>query len=119
MATTGTILDTMLVETCVYWAPTAGSNNSGQKRFESPVELLCRWVEKRQVFIDRLGNTQESKAKVRVRVDVVELGVLWYGTLATLTSTSDPFLNPNAYEIRYFCRIPKRRGDDVYRYCLL
>lgn len=113
------IIDRMLVETCVYWAPTDGSDNSGQKRFASPVELLCRWVEKREVFTDRNGNMQESKAKVRVRVNVEELGVLWYGTLATLVSSSDPFLNTNAYEIRYFCRIPKRQGDDIYRYCLL
>lgn len=121
------ILRTMLKQTCVYWAPTE-ITGEGQRLFASPVEVKCRWEDVIASFIDRMGNPQQSKARVYVGVDVAPLGVLWLppvsikltagAALAQLESEDDPFLNLNAYEIRQFERLPtlkQRNTRDVLR----
>lgn len=107
-----------LDQTCVYWPPGEVDYN-GQKQFGSPVELACRWVEASEVFLDSNGNQQVSHTKVRLDADVLELGVLWEGTLATKSADPDPFANSGAYEIRKYRKIPSRRATEFLRIALL
>lgn len=115
------IIERMRRQKCVYWAPEV-VNYNGKATFAAPVELKCRWVEKREMFLDRQGNTQVSRAKVRfAETDLQELGVLWLGLLTEIApgSITDPFLNENAWEIRKFEKIPNRWATDYLRIALL
>lgn len=111
------IIERMRVQYCVYWAPTLPPDNYGQVQFATPVELRCRWVDCREVFLDRLANEQVSRAKVRFADDILELGVLWLGRLTSITPAAppDPFVNENAWQIRKVDKIPNRWGYDFLR----
>jgi len=112
-------LSNMMIHQIVYWAPLAVGND-GQVTFKSPVQLPCgRWTDQSETFIDKNGNTQVSRAKVRLTTDVVELGVLWKGKLADLESRTDPFLNPNAWGIRLYRKIYSRDGGEALRIAML
>jgi hypothetical protein len=97
-------------QTAVYWG-NPKDDGGGGKTFDDPVEINCRWEEKKQL-IDRVGErTGEqivSKAAVTVLQDVDELGYLFLGTLYDLSSSEEgnPRLLDNAYEIKRFDRIP-------------
>lgn len=110
----------MYIEDAVYWAPLDPDDN-GQKVFAAPVAVKVRWKDESEMFIDATGNNQVSRARVRVDRDVEELGVLWKGLLAGITtgSDTDPFLNSRAFEIRRFMKIPNRRAEDFVRVALL
>lgn len=122
------ILEDMRQQRAVYWPPMPPTRH-GQKTYDTPVELLVRWEQTGEVFLDRDGNQQVSRAMVYVGDDVLELGVLWLSTktlddsegsaLGELTDESDPFLNPGAYEIRRFEKMPTLDGalDDEYLRC--
>jgi hypothetical protein len=122
------ILEDMRVQWAVYWPPGPLSDEA-TRTFGEPVELLVRWEEVTEMFLDRQGNEQVSKSKVYVGEDLTELGVLWLSPavadnsvgsgLAELVSESDPFANPKAYEIRRFDRIPTLDGDEFLRIAYL
>lgn len=109
------LLDVMYPHQVVYWAPSGTVDDNGQVTFAAPVQLCGRWVETTEMFLDRKGNEQASRAKVRLKQDVEELGVLWLGCLSNLTSTVDPFANPKAWEIRKFNRTANRRATKYLR----
>jgi len=107
------------IHRAVYWAPN-GINNNGQVIFSSPAELCCRWNDHIETFMDRNGNQEISRAKVRLPYVLEELGVLWQGCLVDLTSpTTNPFANRNAWEIRQFRIVSSRHGGTVLRYAIL
>lgn len=111
------LLDNMYVHNVVYWAPLGASavDHNGQVTFASPVQICGRWNEITEMFLDRNGNHQMSRVKVRLRQDVEELGVLWKGCLADLTSESDPFAQDGAWEIRKFSKIGNRHATKYLR----
>lgn len=125
------VLDEMCNQIAVYWAPGA-ETQSGQVVYTvQPVEIACRWEDTASVFIDRQGDEATSKAEVFVREKVSELGVLWLSnysiedppgcalqSLATC-SQNNPFLNPNAYEIRRVEIVPTVDDEDREICCYL
>lgn len=115
------ILDTMRRQKAVYWDP-AGTDETGRKGYAAPVELRVRWEDVQEMFTDKNGSQSVSKAKVYPGEDLDLQGVLWHGALASLTSTTDPFLNPGASEIRGWSKLPTARPkseDDALRIAYL
>lgn len=110
------ILRKMRRQTCVYWAPGQIGVEGNVETWEDPVELLVRWEDCVEQYIDRNGTPQTSSAKVFVGVDVVTLGVLWLPPenvlipegqgLAQVVDEDNPFKNPGAFEIRKFDKLP-------------
>jgi hypothetical protein len=119
------ILQSALVMRCVYWSPQIDSNGSqlvdsnGKALFNTPIQIHCRWSDKVEVFLDKNGNQQISKAWVRVPFEVLELGVLWFGFLRNINVSGDPFDNTDAWEIRLYKEIPNRWGYDSLKMAIL
>jgi hypothetical protein len=116
------LLEDMREQRAVYWPPGPLDQN-GQHTFLEPVEILVRWEQSGEIFLDRQGNEQVSRAEVYVGElpeggEVEELGALWLSSktiddadgsgLAEIVagSETDPFLNEGAYEIRKFVKYP-------------
>jgi hypothetical protein len=90
-----------LNQTLVYWGP-AGVNGFGESLFQDPVELACRWEDKRELFRNKEGQEVMSSSVV-YPVSAVSLGgYLFLGTLADLSSAEEdnPRLVQNAKEVR-------------------
>lgn len=108
-----------LKDDVVYFAPGAVQAN-GQYAYAAPVVLKALWLEATEEFLDRNGAKQVSKTVVFLPQDVQLLGVLWLGTIADLTSESEPFMNPGAYEIRGFTKAHRlRKTTDFVRAAFL
>ena len=113
------ITQSSLIEVAVYWSPQIDANGSqlvddyGKALFNPPCQIFCKWDEKTVVFLDNKGNTQYSKAVVRVQYPVLELGVLWYGLLQNINPSGDPFDNDDAWEIRLYTEERSRWGNSV------
>lgn len=119
-------MEEVLTQLAVYWHP-AGLGNEGQKTFEAPIEITCRWENITEVFLLREGGEARSRAKVMCDRDLAELGVLWidpetFGmglnegdALAALEDEEDPFENDGAFEIRRFDKLPDFDGEEVVR----
>jgi hypothetical protein len=122
-------MDDLLNQRAVYWAPLV-VNDEGQKAFDDPIEVRCRWEDIVEEFITRgTGASQTSKSKVLVDQDLEELGVLWLppnsteldegGAIAQLTSEDEPMANDDAFEIRRFDKIPNVDADEFVRIAYL
>lgn len=115
------LITRMLKQTCVYWPPasedTAGTANDefGQRQFGTAVELTCRWVDIAEQFIGVDGTKLVSKSKVYVDRGVSIGGVLCLGTIATMSSLTDPKLNEGAGEILNFSSLPNIRATEFLR----
>lgn len=108
------------VETAVYWG-TPQNDGYGGFTYADPVEILCRWEEKTEVDIGWFstgfpGNLFLSKASVMVLQDLDVQGMLYHGTLASLSAydTSKPIEIPGAYTIHRFDKIPMARKTDEF-----
>lgn len=99
---------TRLSDDAVYFPPSTVGRD-GQRSFGEPVAIKCDWLDSKEEFLDKNGGKQVSKAVVFVDQDVELLGVLWHGTIAELTSESEPFKNEGAYEIRKFDKVSRLR----------
>lgn len=123
-----------LTQLAVYWKRKEGevSDETGQVRFEDPIEVPCRWFDQTQTILDTKGNQVISRAWAMVDRDLTALGVLWLppgedgskglppdgSALAQVTDAADPFGNDGAFEIRSVKKIKRRRGD-YYREVLM
>ena len=108
------LIDTFMRQRCVYWAP-AGTDDSGNPKYEDPVELKCRWEDNVQEYMDPAGNRMVSNAQVFVPVKVETRGVLWRGRYDDVEDYTDPFANPDAYEIRRYTEQPNIRATKFLR----
>lgn len=123
-------LEDMLNQRAVYW-PTLGINDEGQREYDEPVEIVCRWEMIAESFLDRgTGNMAQSRSKVFSDRDLTELGVLWLPpdsgvgldegqALFQLTNEDEPFSNAGAFEIRRFDKMPNFDGDEFVRIAYL
>jgi len=108
----------MLKQKAVYWEP-IGFGPSGEPTFDAPVQIKCRWEDTSEVFIDGQGVNQVSNSIVYVDRDVKVQGQLWFGKLNELSSQNTPALNPGAYAIRKFDRIPDLKVKKFLRLAYL
>lgn len=107
------IIEDMRQQKAVYWAP-EGVDQFNRRTYAAPVEIDCRWVDKREIFRTKDGQEKVSKSIVYPdRVLDEEGGVLREGTLAELTSTTAPFENTNTWEIQAFGKTPTLDNDAI------
>ena len=86
-------------QTAVYWEYT-GEGGTGVPVFEDPVEILVRWEDKQEIYIDADGEEARSSAIVYPAVEVANKGYLFLGDLTDLSSDpSDPREFPAARRI--------------------
>jgi hypothetical protein len=97
------------VQTAVYWdAPI--NDGYGGFTWAVPVELDVRWDAVSEKIITQRGGGEEiiSQAKVEVLQDVEINGMMYLGTLASLSvaEKANPMLLEDAYLIQRFDKIP-------------
>lgn len=91
----------------VYWSrPTP--REDGSNAYAAPVEIKCFWKDGTQYIPDRDMRDVSVKALIYVSQDLDEMGMLYLGTLSSLTTAqkADPRLVNRAYEITRFEKIP-------------
>lgn len=118
----------MLKQLAVYWAPGV-ADAFGEVTFASPVEVKVRWVDCLEAFTDLQGVSRLCKSKVYSEIDLQVKGVLWLSSysasatpglaLAALTSSANPFANPNAWEIQRFDKLPTLKATKFLRTAFL
>lgn len=109
------ILKKMRRQIAVHW-PVIGVTREGKKTYGDPEELVVRWEDCNDQFLDQNGSLQTSKAKVYTGVDLKLMSVLWLSSqmlgsspgsaLEELTDPVNPLKNPNAYAVRKFDKLP-------------
>lgn len=100
---------------CVYWAP-KGKNQFGKPLFENPVELGCRWEDRKSRRMDATGVEQIFNGKVFVGIDLDLDGVLWHGLLIDVPVDGDPSIPPDDVQIiAAFDKVGKIRNDKFVR----
>ncbi len=107
----------LLKQTAVYWPPEDGYDDFGQPTVSSPQELICRWEDTAEEFIDAQGTKTVSKAQVFLDEDVEVKGLLMLGTLAEAEASDFPTdpKEAGALEIRSFQKTPRVKGTAFVR----
>lgn len=131
-AATDIFIEDVLNQRAVYWH-FEGVGNDGRPLLIDPIEIVCRYEQVTETYINRITNQPEmSRSKVFCDRDLLERGVIWIppdsgvnlaegGALAQLV-TDDPeraFENPGAYEIQRFDKLPNFDGDEFVRLAFL
>jgi hypothetical protein len=109
-------VDKYLQQKAVYWgSPIQGA--FGGKTFADPVEIDCRWRDRREIFQLANGEQVVSRAVILVDRDVDEQGMLYLGELDDLESSqqANPMTISRAYPIRRFDKIPDRTASNFLR----
>jgi len=108
------LIDTVFTyDVAVYWSP-LGLDSFGQRTYNAPVEIQCRWSEKNDRVIDSHGEEALSRAMVIVGQDVVPGGVLLHSELDSSVDDT-PSNNTGAWEIIRFDKIPNKRNTKYLR----
>ncbi len=108
------------VQDAVYWGnPVA--NGYGGYTFNAPVEIKCRWEDKKQVVADNDGKELVIRSQVYVLQDLNEEGYLFLGELNDLSSDpSNPRTEDSTYQIKRFHKVPALgRTDEFLRIAYL
>jgi len=102
-----------LKQTCVYWGSPIVDGYGG-RTFDAPVELSCRWEDRRELFRDASGNEVVSESIVLLGQSVDLGGFLYLGTISDLDSSlsvpSEVDGMEAAREIRYVKKTPDLKG---------
>ena len=110
----------MLKQTAVYWELSAFEfDNYGQPIPTSPIEIKVRWEDVGEEFINEIGTTQLSRARVYVDRDVEVGGILMLGTEDDITDSVDIKENDGAWEIKRFEKLPTLNAKQFLRTCYL
>lgn len=114
-------IETTLAKLCkqiaVYWGNPV-SNGSNGFTFDDPVEINCRWEDKKELIQDTQGNEIVSTATVFVLQDLDELGYLYLGTLDDFESSGigdDPKNTYGSFQIKRFNKIPSLKRNEYIR----
>jgi len=89
-------------QTAVYWRNPVDDHYGG-KTFDDPIEIKCRWEDKKQVIQNPDGTSMISRAVVIVLQDVDYEGLLYLTTLSSLTTSQ----KANPREIEDICIIKR------------
>lgn len=108
------------VQTAVYW-PSPTPDGYGGMTYGTPKEIKCRWTDKVQVIKWQssyvpTSNEFISYAEILLYDDVVLQGVLWLGSLASLSTAQKvaPLTIPGAREIKTLERVPLFRSSKEF-----
>ncbi len=113
----------MLKQTAVYWP--LGSEESGgvdvdeygRPNYGTAYEIKCRWEDKSIEFLDANGTSKFSQSIVYLKTDVRVGGVLFLGTLLTVTDLLVPKAKENvgSGEIQRFDSLPSLSAKEFLR----
>src|SRR5687767_464285 len=92
---------------CVYWQQIEGGRNDmGIRTYAAPVEIKCRWSNRRQTLQKSHEETVASRAKVMVDRAMKEGDYLMEGALDSSVPNDPTDTNINAYPIVWFKEVP-------------
>ena len=100
-----------LKQTLTYWALSTGHNKDGSRKFSTPVEVMGRWEDKQELFVNANGEETQSTAKVFVASDVEIGGWLYLG----ISTDADPQNVTGTKEIKGFAKIPNLKATAFER----
>lgn len=106
-----------LNQTAVYWQR-LGPDGYGGWLWEDPVEIDCRWVERRKLYRNAAGEEKVSKADVLLNQDVAEGDYLYLGTLDdddVSASGATPANIRKAYVVQGFNKTPDLLAESYVR----
>lgn len=108
------------VQTAVYW-PSPTPDGYGEMTYGTAKDIKCRWSDKIQVIKWQsaympTSNEFISYAEILLYEDVDVQGVLWLGSLASLSTAQieSPLTIAGAREIKTFERIPLFRSTTEF-----
>lgn len=109
-------------QTAVYWGDPVNDGEGGFL-YDPPVEILCRWEERNEIFVLPNGDDAVSKSVVFVLQRVDLNGFLFLGTLDQLYDSAessgvvlDPKTIDGAFAIRRFDNTPALNPSDGFSY---
>ena len=113
------IITKVLRQDAIYWAPAAVTDGRGDRKFEAPIAVRCRWDGKSTERNDSQGSRFLASASVMLDRDVVPGGVLYLGTIDGFSTIGgdpmDPLSTQGAALIRDFGKIPTLKADKFVR----
>lgn len=98
-------LDRKLNQTATYWAPGV-TDVYGKRSYSAPVQLQCRWEDRHEMIMDKVGQEAIAKSRVFFAEDLELDGYLFLGC----DYSDDPTAVVGAYEIRQIARVPNLRN---------
>ena len=108
------------VQSAVYWGAPKPDGFGGMT-YGTPAEIKCRWTDKVQVIKWQsayvpTSNEFISYAEILLYDDVELQGVLWLGSLTSLTTAQKaaPLTIPGAREIKTLERVPLFRSSTEF-----
>lgn len=112
------VAEKFAVETFVYWGNPVDDGYGGFT-FDAPVEMKCRWENKREIMLDQAGREFTCNASLLlVDIDVELEGRCYRGTIQELVDAGEDINKPvgikEVYMVRRFDRIPMVRKNDEF-----
>lgn len=103
------------VQDAVYWPP-GMITGYGQREFEEPRLIKCRWVDTTKTITDKNGQIIVCDAEILVVDDLEVGGFIYLGDFTGLTNENrvDPKTLPGAYEIRRVDKVPLFRSKTEF-----
>jgi hypothetical protein len=108
-------LERVCTQDAVYWGnPT--DNGFGAKTFDPPIAIKCRWQDKVQLLGTPDQVTVISRATVVILQDLEEDGLLWLGSLSSLTplQQSNPRTIDKMCIVKRFEKTPALQSTTVF-----
>lgn len=112
------LITRMRKQNAVYW-PFSSTDNFGDKVAGDPIQIIVRWEDIVEEFLDTNSERQLSRSKVYVGIDMALGGILMQGTLDDITDEENPKENTGAWEIRRFEKLPTIRATEFLRTAIL
>jgi hypothetical protein len=113
------IIEKVLVQNGLYWAPAVIPDGRGDLTFEAPVAVRCRWDGGNEERIDAKGVRFLTTAAIMINMDVIPGGVLFLGTLDDFNAAGGdpmyPLASVGTGRIRSFTKIPTLKADKYVR----
>lgn len=105
-------------QNAVYW-PLTGVNEFGVNTFGNPAQILVRWEDSNEEFLDAEGTVQMSRSLVYIGLDVIVGGMLMLGVIADITDEVNIKENAGAWEIMKFDKLPNIKNTEFLRTAFL
>lgn len=103
------------VQTAVYWGSPV-DDGFGGKVYAPPVEVRCRWAIETKIIKTADGKEEISDSGILVTQDFDKQGLLYLGTLASLTplQKNNPLTISEIKEIKAFDKIPLFKSTNKF-----
>lgn len=101
-------------QTAVLWSQgTLTPDDFGRPQVTAPIEIACRWEDRREEFITFEGEKDMSRSLVYVDRVLKAGDVLMLGKLTSVVDGATPKNNPGAWEVRGMEQVPNLRATET------